>query len=360
MKFSNIVVGAGFTGVTIAERLKSRGESVLVIEKRNHIGGNCYDFFDKDGCYIKLYGPHIFHTSNQRVWNYISQFTEWNNYRHQVFCFIGNKLIPIPFNLNSIDLSFGSEKSKLLTNKLINKYGENAKVSIYTLLNEHDQDLRDLANYVYEKVFLNYTIKQWGHKPDELDKSVLNRVPVIVNREDYYFTDKYQGIPLLGYTKVMEKMLDGIPVMLNTDYKSIINQIAYDKIYYTGPLDYYFDYIYGEIKYRCIELKFEKHDIEYQENSVINYPNDNEFTRITEFNKFMFIKSTKTIIAKEYASWNQGFVAYPLQNKENLEVINKYFKESGKDKKLVLAGRLAECKYYNMDQAILKGIEVTE
>lgn len=354
-KYKNIVVGAGITGITIAERLASNGEDVLLIDKRDTIGGNCYDYFDENSNYIQLYGPHILHTNHKNVWDYLNKFTVFNNYSHKVFCSIGEKLINIPFNLNSIDLAFDRNNAKIIKDVLINEIGTDNKVPILELNKHNNPLIRSLADYVYNNIFLNYTMKQWGLKPDEMDPAVTARVPVYVSKDDRYFQDKWQGIPENGFTNMFNKMLNNnrIKVQLSTDFKAAVSDYKYDKLFYTGPLDYYFDYKFGKIKYRKISLEFEqKNTMSFQENSVVNYPNDNEFTRITEFNKFLYIRNKNTIIAREYASWDKGFEAYPLQVTENQRLISRYMGEAKAFRNVIFLGRLAECKYYDIDDSV--------
>lgn len=360
-KTENIVIGAGVTGITIAERLASRGENVLIIEKRETIGGNCYDSF-VDGNYIQHYGPHIFHTNHEDVWKYLNKFTKFNNYKHKVLCEIDKNLVNIPFNLNSIEKVFDKEKARTMIDVLKKQFNEGTKIPILELLKSENICIKNLAGFIYKNVFLNYTVKQWGLKPDEIDLSITGRVPVIVSRNDDYFHDKYQGIPEIGFTSMLKKMLQNknIRIILKKDYKSIIRRIYYKKVYYTGPLDYFFDYKFGRIKYRRIFLKLENNSTSsYQINSVINYPNTNKYTRITEFNKFLFINNQNSIIAKEYSSWYKGFLAYPLIETTNNEIIQKYCNEAQKLSKIKFVGRLAECKYFNIDLAIKRSLDLT-
>jgi UDP-galactopyranose mutase len=354
-KYRNIIVGAGITGITIAERLAASGEEALIIEKRDTIGGNCHDYFDEEGNYIQLFGPHIFHTDHGDVWHYLNNFSRFNEYSHRVLCSINNRLINIPFNMNSVELAFDKDKAAIINGILLKELGPGKKVPILELKDHREPLVRELADYVYKNIFLNYTVKQWDLKPDEMDPSVTARVPVYISRDDRYFQSKWQGIPEKGFTEMFNNMLKNpaIEKLLATDYKTAIQNIGFEKMYYTGPLDYYFDYKYGRIKYRKIRLEFEKKEMSsYQENSVINYPNDNDFTRITEFNKFLFIKNRNTVTAKEYASWDNGFEAYPVQTPENLEIVGKYVNEVGKLDNVKFIGRLAECKYYDIDTGI--------
>jgi len=357
------IIGAGITGITLAERFASNNSKVLIIEKRNHIGGNCYDFKDENGIIVHKYGPHIFHTSYKEVWDYLSKFTEWIPYQHKVLGFIDGKFVPIPFNLNSLYALMPLKLAEKLEEKLINNFGYNTKIPILELRKTEDKDLKFLADFIYEKVFLHYTEKQWGIKPEEIDPLVTARVPVVISHDDRYFQDKYQGIPKDGYTKMFERMLENknIEIRLNTDFKEIRDKIKYDLLIYTGPIDEFFDYKYGKLDYRCMKIDFQILDIEsYQPTAVVNYPNDYDFTRITEFKKFdVYNRSKKTTIGIEYPG-NSGFKAWPLLNERNKEIFKKYWQEAKKLKKknIYFAGRLAEYKYYNMDEAVKNSLDL--
>jgi UDP-galactopyranose mutase len=377
--FNYIVVGSGFAGSVIAERIANvLNQKVLIIEKRNHIGGNCYDYRDENNIIVHKYGPHLFHTDYKEVFDYLSNFTDWHIYHHKVLAFVDGKKVPLPFNLNSIYEVFPQELAKRLEVKLIEKYGYGTKIPILELLKEEDQDLKFLANYVYEKIYKNYTMKQWGLKPEEISPQVTARVPIYVSRDNRYFTDKYQGVPKDGYTKIFERMLShpNIKIMLNTDFKEVISiDIENKKIYFlgqefkgklifTGMIDELFNFKYGFLPYRSLDLRFEIIEQEYyQEAPVINYPNDYDFTRITEFKHIHPVKSDKTTILKEYPKAYQPNVDipyYPVLTKENQELYNKYKEEADKFENLVLVGRLAEYRYYDMDDVVKRALEVFE
>ncbi|RLG11706.1 UDP-galactopyranose mutase [Candidatus Pacearchaeota archaeon] len=358
-----LIIGSGITGITLAERFASKGNKVLIIEKRNHIGGNCYDFKDENGIIVHKYGPHIFHTSYKEIWDYLSEFTEWIPYQHKVLGFIDGKFVPIPFNLNSLYELMPLKLAERLEEKLINNFGYNKKTPILELRKTDDKDLKFLADLIYEKVFLHYTEKQWGIKPEEIDPSVTARVPVVISRDDRYFQDKYQGIPKNSYTKMFEKMLKNknIEIWLNTDYQKVRNKIKYDIMFYTGPIDEFFDYKFGKLDYRCLKIKFKTLNKEsYQPASVVNYPDlKYPFTRITEFKKLTQQRHKKTTIGKEFPR-NEGLVAWPFLDKKNKTTFKKYWQEAGKLKKknIYFAGRLAEYKYYNMDDAIKNSLDL--
>jgi len=377
--FNYIVVGSGFAGSVIAERIANvLNQKVLIIEKRNHIGGNCYDYRDENNIIVHKYGPHLFHTDYKEVFDYLSNFTDWHIYHHKVLAFVDGKKIPLPFNLNSIYEVFPQELAKGLEVRLIEKYGYGTKIPILELLKEEDKDLKFLANYVYEKIYKNYTMKQWGLKPEEISPQVTARVPIYVSRDNRYFTDKYQVIPKDGYTKIFERMLNhpNIKIMLNTDFKEVISidfeskkiyflgQEFKGKLIFTGMIDELFNFKYGFLPYRSLDLRFETIEQEYyQEAPVVNYPNDYDFTRITEFKHIHPVKSDKTTILKEYPKAYQPNVDipyYPVFTKENQELYNKYKEEADKFENLVLVGRLAEYRYYDMDDVVKRALEVFE
>ncbi|MCD6105632.1 MAG: UDP-galactopyranose mutase [Thermosipho sp. (in: Bacteria)] len=362
MKNNITIIGSGITGITLAERFASKGSKVLIIEKRNYIGGNCYDFKDENGIIVHKYGPHIFHTNYKDVWNYLSQFTEWIHYQHKVLGVIDGKFVPIPFSLNSLYELIPLKLAERLEEKLINNFGYNKRIPILELRKTEDKDLKFLADFIYEKVFLHYTEKQWGIKPEDIDPLVTARVPIVISRDNRYFQDKYQGIPKDGYTKLFERMLKNknIEVQLNTDFKEIKDKVKYDLLIYTGPIDEFFDYKYGKLDYRCVKIDFQTLDIENcQPAAVVNYPNDYDFTRTTEFKKFTMAKSKKTIIGTEYPG-NNGFKAWPVLNERNKEIFKKYWQEAERLKKenIYFVGRLAEYKYYDMDEAVKNSLDL--
>ncbi len=349
-----LIIGAGITGITLAERFASKGFGVEVIEKRNHIGGNCYDSRDKNGILIHKYGPHVFHTNYKEVWNYLSSFTDWIHYEHKVLSYIDKKYVPIPFNLNTLRKLL-PERAEKLEKKLIEKFGYNNKISILKLRKTKNKELKQLAEFIYEKVFLNYTKKQWGVSPDELDFLIISRVPIITSLDNRYFHDKYQGLPREGYTKMFEKMVDreNINIRLRKSWKRTKNKKNFDLIFFTAPIDEFFNYKYGKLKYRHFQLKLKTfHQKSYQLSSVINYPNNYNFTRKTEFKKFYTNnKSKNTIVGIEYPG-EKGFIGWPFLDKKNKEKFKKYQFEAKKIKNIYFVGRLGEFKYYNMDEAI--------
>ncbi|MGB7401735.1 MAG: UDP-galactopyranose mutase [Arcobacter sp.] len=369
-----IIVGAGLAGCVLAERIANKlDKKVLIIEKRNHIGGNCFDYKDENNILIHKYGPHLFHTNNKEVVDYLSQFTSWDIYNHEVLCFIDGKKVSIPFNFNTLYEVFPQSKAKALEEKLLSNFEYNSKIPILELKKSEDKDLAFLADYIYDKIFVNYTAKQWGMKPEDMDSAVTARVPVFIGRDNRYFNDKYQMLPANGYTKMIEKMLNhkNIKIMTNTDFKELCSLKEKDfylfdtkfegKVIYTGQIDELFDYKFGELPYRSVDMKFETVEKKfYQEKATVNYPNDYDFTRITEFKHIHPTKSDKTTILKEYPQEYRIGVNtpyYPIFTSTNQENYNKYLEYSKEFENLLLVGRLAEYKYYDMDDIVERALE---
>ncbi|MCT7584813.1 UDP-galactopyranose mutase [Aliarcobacter butzleri] len=370
-----IVVGSGLAGVVIAEQIATKlDKKVLIIEKRNHIGGNCYDFKDENNILIHKYGPHLFHTNDKAVVNYLSNFTSWDIYNHEVLCFIDGKKVPIPFNFNTLYEVFPKQKAKILEQKLLENFEYNSKIPILELKKSSDEDLSFLADFIYEKIFVNYTAKQWGMRLEDMDSAVTARVPVFIGRDNRYFNDSYQMLPSCGYTKMIEKILNhkNIKLMLNTDFKEVCQIKEKDfylfdkkfegKVIYTGQIDELFDYKFEELPYRSVNMKFETIEKEfYQEKATINYPNDYDFTRITEFKHIHPSSSSKTTILKEYPQEykiGENTPYYPIFTNKNQEKYNKYLEYSKEFSNLLLVGRLAEYKYYDIDDIVKRALEV--
>lgn len=371
-----IIIGAGFAGATVANVLANKGKNVLIIDKRNHIGGNAYDYMEED-ILIHKYGPHIFHTNSKEVFDYLSNFTEWYKYEHKVLGHVDNKLVPIPFNFKSIEECL-PEKAEKLIELLKKDYGEGKKVPIMDLLMNENRDIRYLANYIYEHVFKYYTMKQWDMKVEELDSAVSARVPVNTSYDDRYFNDTYQYMPKEGYTKLITKMLDNehIEVLLSTNVTDILKledgtvyyngEVFEGDVYYTGAIDELFEYKHGELPYRSLDLILERLNKTFQDAATENYPeNDVKFTRITEYKHFMEVEPKGvTYIHTEYPfpykrNGEVGNVPYyPIIKDENQALYETYVKEASKYPKLHLIGRLAEYKYYNMDAIVLKALEM--
>lgn len=364
-KIQNLIVGCGLSGIVLAERLaEDKNESVLIVDKRAHVGGNIYDYKDKNGITIHQYGPHVFHTNNKEVWDYLSRFTGWHNFMYRVKAVLDGREVNIPFNLDSLHKVFPPKLAEKLENKLIEKFGFNVKVPILELRKSQDSDLEFLAQYVYEKVFLGYTVKQWGVKPEDLDASVSGRVPVYVSRDDRYFQDKYQAIPEDGYTKMVERIINhpNIEVRLNTEFSQIKDEIEYERLIYSGPIDEYFDYKFGELPYRSLDLQFREYNKPYyQSGPQINYPENYDFTRSVEYKYYLDEDSEKTVVSFEYP---EAFVQgkneryYPIPDSANQELYNKYLNEAEKNPNIYFVGRLGDYKYYNMDQTVARALEL--
>jgi UDP-galactopyranose mutase len=366
MKFDWLIVGAGFTGAVLAERIATElGKKVLLVESRNHIGGNAYDYYDEHGILVQKYGSHIFHTNAERIWDYLSCFTPWRPYQHRVLGVVEGKTVPVPFNLNSLYALFPPHYAEKLEYQLIQNYGFGTKVPILKLREGDNPELSFLAEYIYKNVFYQYTKKQWGFAPEELGAAVTGRVPVYISRDDRYFQDAYQGMPQHGYTALFQKMLDhpNIKVLLNTDYREILDEVKYERMIYTGPMDAYFDYMHGELPYRSLKFDFQHHNQEiYQEVAVVNYPNEYQFTRISEFKHMSGQRAYGTTVAVEYP---QEYVRgsnepyYPIPREACQTQYAKYLAESKKlNGHVIFAGRLADYKYYNMDQVVGRALSV--
>ncbi len=368
MNVDYLIVGAGFTGSVLAERIASQlNKKVLIVDRRNHIGGNVYDEFDINGVLIHRYGPHIFHTNSSRVWSYLSQFTTWRPYYHRVCAVVEGKLVPIPFSLASLRAFFSNRLADRLENKLITRYGYGAKIPILKLLEEPDRDIRFISKFIYENIFENYTFKQWGVKPESLSPTVTARVPIIIAYDERYFQDVYQAIPKDGYTTLIRKMLShqNIHVLLQTDFLDLQSFIKFKNLIYTGCIDEFFSYIHGKLPYRSLSFKFiSLSTAQYQPVAQVNYPNEYEYTRITEFKHITgqyYIPHTT--IAYEYPTDyipNQNEPYYPIPKDENQEIYQKYLQEAKKFKNIIFAGRLGDYRYYNMDQAVARALKLFE
>lgn len=359
MKSDFLIVGAGFAGCTFAEKVASQcNKKVLVVEQRSHIGGNTYDYYNDDGILIQKYGPHIFHTNSKEVWDYLCQFTEWNNYVHRVIAKVNGKEVYLPINLDTMERLY----NRNFTPEELENYFSEHRIKIDEIRNSRDVVVSQVGEELYNLFFKNYTKKQWGVYPEELDAQVTKRLPVRFNRDTRYFTDTWQGIPKYGYTKMFEKMLDNknIHILLNTDYKEIIESVKFDKLIFTGPIDYFFDYMYGKLPYRSLDFKFETLDTEkYQNAAVVNYPNDHDYTRITEFKHFYLQKHKQTTICYEYPK-DEGDPYYPIPMPVCHEIYTKYKKNADKLENVYFIGRLAEYRYLNMDQVVSEALKLFE
>ena len=350
-----LIVGAGLSGAVLAERLAGKeGKKVLIVDKRNHIGGNTFDYFNSDGVLIHKYGPHIFHTNSVEVFNYLGKFTDWRPYEHRVLASVDGMMVPIPINMNTINALYGLNlSSEEVANFLKSKAEKKDRI-----ITSEDVVLSHVGKDLYEKFFKGYTKKQWGMDPGELDASVAARIPTRNNKDNRYFTDTYQAMPLHGYTKMFEKMLDhpNISIMLNTDYKDLEKWVPFNKMIYTGPIDYFFNHCYGYLPYRSIEFKFKTFEQEnYQPTGTVNYPNDQAYTRITEFKYLTGQKHSKTTVVFEYPKAD-GDPYYPVPRPENAELYKKYQLLAQTTPNVYFSGRLATYKYYNMDQVVAQSL----
>jgi len=363
-----LIVGAGFTGCTLAERIATQlNQKVLLIDRRNHVGGNAYDYHDRNGILLHKYGPHIFHTNSKKVWDYLSAFTEWRPYYHHVLAVIDGKKVPVPFNLNSLRQLFPQRYAERMEETLMEEYGFEVKVPILKMREHPNAELRTLADFIYKNVFFGYTVKQWELTPEELDPLVTGRVPVYISRDDRYFQDTYQGMPRYGYSAVFQRMLDNrnIRILLNTDFRELEGLARFNRMVYTGPVDDYFDHIHGYLPYRSLRFEFVTADEErVQEVGTVNYPNDYDFTRITEQKYLSGQKLPVSTLVVEYPQRHvpgQTEPYYPIPREENKEQYNLYLQEVEKlNGTVLLAGRLADYKYYNMDQAVAHALKLFE
>ncbi len=376
--YDALIIGAGFAGAVCARELAERGgKRVLVLERRDHIGGNAYDCLDKAGILIHQYGPHIFHTNDQRVYDYLSRFTGWLDYQHRVVANVYGQLMPVPFNLRSLEVAFG-DRAPRLEEKLLAAYGPERKVTILELRENTDPELREVADYVYEHVFVHYTMKQWGQTPEQIDPNTTARVPVFLSRDDRYFQDQWQGMPQEGYTPIFQRMLDhpNITVITGVDARDRLDladgQVRLDgevfsgPVVYTGAADELFSFRFGRLPYRGLKFQFETHDTEFfQTHGTVNYTVDRPYTRITEF-KHMTGQEKKdcTTTVKEFSYAYTGAAGetpyYAIINSENNALYLQYKALADSYANLHLLGRLAEYKYYNMDAIVKQALELAD
>jgi UDP-galactopyranose mutase len=349
--FDYIIVGAGFAGSVLAERLATQlGQRVLIIDKRPHIGGNAYDRYDDNGILIHPYGPHIFHTNSEDIFEYLSQFTEWRPYQHRVLASVDGQLVPMPINLDTINKLYGLS----LTSFEVEKFFESVAEKKEEIKTSEDVVVSKVGRELYNKFFRGYTRKQWGLDPSELDASVTARVPTRTNRDGRYFADKFQAMPRHGYTRMFEKMLNhpNIKIMLNTDYREIVDVVPWKHMIYTGPVDAFFDCKYGKLPYRS--LRFEHVNLpreQFQDVGTVNYPNDYGYTRISEFKHITGQEAPTTSVVYEYPC-AEGDPYYPVPRPENAELYRKYEAEAENTPNVTFVGRLATYRYYNMDQVV--------
>jgi len=353
--YDYLIVGAGFAGSVVAERLASQaGKKILLIDKRNHIGGNTYDHYDEHGILIHKYGPHIFHTNAKHVFDHLSQFTKWHWYEHEVLARVDGQFVPIPINLNTINKLYGLN----LNSDEMEAFLASKAEKLDQIKTSEDVVLSKVGRELYEKFFKGYTKKQWGLDPSELDAAVTARIPTRTNRDNRYFTDTYQAMPEGGYTKMFEQMIShpNIHLMLNADFKEVQNAISYKKLIYTGPIDSYFDYCYGKLPYRSIEFKFETLEKELiQPTATINYPEVHPYTRSTEFKYLTGQTHHKTTVVYEYPQ-AEGDPYYPIPRRENALLYKQYENLAATIRDVYFTGRLGTYKYYNMDQVVAQSL----
>ncbi len=362
MHYQIIIIGAGISGAVLAERYAAAGKKVLVIDKRNHIGGNCYDYVNADGVLVSGYGAHLFHTNYEDVWAYVQRFSKWYPYEHRVKAFVDGKLVPVPVNITTVN--------ELMGLNIRDEAEMKAWLASVQIKNDHPRNgeeaaLARVGPVLYEKIFKNYTKKQWDKYPAELDAEVLNRIPVRTNFDDRYFSDVHQALPQEGYTKLFERMLNhpNITVELEKDFFAHRSQYEgqCEKLFYTGQIDQFFDFKFSvgqKLEYRSLTFKFETYDKEfYQEHAVINYPNNEDYTRIVEYKHFTHQQAPKTTISKEFSS-DVGEPYYPVPNPKNRAVYEMYRQAAEKLKGIYFVGRLANYKYFNMDQAFKNALDL--
>ena len=381
--FDVLIAGAGCAGAVCARSLAEGGKRVLVLERRSHVGGNAYDCPDEAGVLIHQYGPHIFHTNNSRVFAWLSRFTQWRDYQHRVVADIpdekgGRMRYPVPFNLTSLETAFGPEEGKRLGDKLIAAYGAEKKVTILELRQNPDPEISALADYVYEHVFVHYTMKQWGQKPEDIDPNTTARVPVFLSRDDRYFQDACQGMPLEGYTPMFQRLLDHPDITVETGVDAaermelgkdgiLLGGVPFDGlVIYTGAADELFGCKYGRLPYRTLDFAFETYPVDFwQSHGTVNYTVDQDYTRITEFKHLTGQELPGvTTVMKEYSRAYTGepgeIPYYAIINGENNALYARYQAEAGRYANLHLLGRLAEYKYYNMDAIAARALELCD
>jgi UDP-galactopyranose mutase len=357
--FEFCVVGAGFAGATVAERLANAGRRVLVIDKRHHIGGNAFDEQDVHGVLVHRYGPHIFHTNAERIFAYLSRFTDWRRYEHRVRAVVEGKEYPMPINRDTINKLYGLD----LDEDGVRAYLERVREPRSPAKTSEDVFLGNVGRDLYEKFFLNYTRKQWGVDPSQLGAQVAARIPVRTNSDDRYFSDRFQAMPLHGYTKMFERMLDhhNIHVDLGVDFASIRERMGGCRIVYTGPIDAYFDYCFGPLPYRSLRFEHEHiPDVDLcQSVGTLNFPNDFGFTRVTEFKHLTGQAHSGTSVVREYPS-AEGEPYYPVPCEANEQLYKKYAAKAATEARVTFVGRLAQYRYYNMDQVVAAALKTAE
>ncbi|NWK72822.1 UDP-galactopyranose mutase [Acinetobacter sp. SwsAc6] len=347
-----LIVGAGFAGSVCARELAEAGHEILAVDRRDHIAGNAFDVKDEHGILIHQYGPHIFHTNSERIFNYLSKYTEWYPYEHRVRGVVDGREYPFPINRDTLNQLYNLDLTEVQAAEFFEKVREPKE----RVLTSEDVVLNSVGRDLYEKFFLNYTKKQWGLDPSQLKAGVAARIPTRTNSDDRYFTDKYQAMPLHGYTAMFENLLDhpNIQVQTSTEFKDVLNEKnQFDHIVYTGPIDAFYDYQFGHLPYRSLRFEHEHlaHTKQYQSVGTVNYPNDFDFTRITEFKHLTGQKHLSTSIVREYPT-AEGDPYYPIPRDENEKLFKQYQALASAEENVTFVGRLAEYRYYNMDQVV--------
>lgn len=362
MKYDYLIVGAGLFGAVFAYEATKKGKKCLVIDKRDHIAGNIYTK-ETENINVHQYGAHIFHTSDRKIWDYVNSFADFNNYINSPVAVYKDELYNLPFNMNTFSKMWNI-KTPYEAKAIIEKQIE--ELNITEPQNIEEQALSLVGTDVYEKLIKGYTEKQWGRDCKELPAFIIKRLPLRFTYDNNYFNDRYQGIPIGGYTKIVEKMLEGSDVLLDTDYFEFIkdNEGIADKVLFTGMIDEYYDFCYGHLEYRTVRFETEVLDCDnYQGNAVVNYT-DREvpYTRIIEHKHFEFGKQEKTIISREYSTeWEPGMEPYyPVNNERNNDLFEKYKALADKEEKVIFGGRLGNYKYYDMDKVIIAALEAVE
>ena len=358
--FDYLIVGAGFAGSVVAERMaRVFHKKVLLIDKRQHVGGNAYDYRNEAGLTVHRYGPHIFHTNSEEVFAYLSQFTSWRIYEHKVLAQVDGKLVPVPINLNTLNQLYGL---KLSTEKEAEDFLASRAEARPSLRTSEDVVVSKVGRDLYEKLFRNYTRKQWGRDPSELDAQVTARIPVRTNRDNRYFTDRFQAMPKHGFTRLFENMLDhpNISIQLGCAYSEAVKEHRFREVIYTGPVDEFFDFRFGPLPYRSLRFQHETLNREFlQPVGVVNYPNDHAYTRITEFKYLTGQTHRQTSIVYEFPV-DGGDPYYPVPTQENAVLYKRYEELAARRAGVHFAGRLATYRYYNMDQVVAQALKLVK